>query len=206
MKSSAPLLHAVTPADVLDRTDLDARAAAIARGPKVAVHARAPGVPGRTLGALADRLRRATGTTGTKVFVNDRADVAMIVKADGVHVPAAGLPIAAVRALVGPDVWIGRSVHQPEEALEAAEQGADYVFLGPIWVTASHPGRAPLGLEAITRALPARVVAIGGVTPERIAQCRDAGAYGVAAVSALWRANDPASVVDRMLLLLESEC
>ncbi len=205
MKSSVPLLHAVTPADVLDRADLDARAAAIARGPRVAVHARVPGAPGRTLGALAERLRRATGTAGGKVFVNDRADVATIVKADGVHLPAAGLPIAAVRTLVGPDVWIGRSVHQPEEALEAAEQGADYVFLGPIWETASHPGRAPLGLEAITRALPARVVAIGGVTPERVARCRDAGAYGVAAVSALWQANDPGSVVDTMLLLLETE-
>jgi thiamine-phosphate pyrophosphorylase len=136
--------------------------------------------------------------------VNDRADVATIVHADGIHLPAAGLPIAAVRALVGPDVCIGRSVHQPEEALDAAEQGADYVFLGPIWETASHPGQSPLGPEAIARALPARVVAIGGVTPERIGECRDAGAHGVAAVSSLWRADDPGSAAEKMLLLLES--
>lgn len=204
MNSGVPLLHAVTPIDAPDRAGIDASAAAMARGPEVALHARAPGAPGRILTELADRLRRATEGTGTRLFVNDRADVAEIVEADGVHLPATGLPTAMVRTLVGPEVWIGRSVHGPEEAMEAVEEGADYVFLGPIWETASHPGRRALGPDAIARALPARVVAIGGVTPQRVSQCLDAGAYGVAAVSALWGAKDPGSVVDAMLLLLES--
>jgi thiamine-phosphate pyrophosphorylase len=143
-----------------------------------------------------------TGRAGAHVFVNDRADVALLAGARGIHLPADGLPTDRVRDLVGPDVWIGRSVHAPEEARRAAEAGADYVFLGPIWETPSHPGRPGLGPGIIEHAQPARVVAIGGVTPDRVASCLDAGAYGVAAVSALWTAGDPGSAAATMLLLL----
>ncbi len=78
--------------------------------------------------------------------------------------------------------------------------GADYVFLGPIWETSSHPGVPGLGLEAIAAARPARVIAIGGVTPARAAACLEAGAWGVAAISALWLADDPGAAAEAFLL------
>jgi thiamine-phosphate pyrophosphorylase len=191
-----PRLHAVTNPDILALPDLAARAGAIAGAGAVALHARAGPVEAKTLIALA-RLLRDTGAT---VLVNDRADIVSLVGAAGVHLPAEGLPVEAARRLVGPDLLIGRSTHHPDEAQAAHEAGADYVFLGPIWETASHPGGRPLGLAVIAAAAPARVIAIGGVTPERAAACRAAGAYGVAAISAVWRAADPAAAARRMLV------
>jgi thiamine-phosphate pyrophosphorylase len=136
--------------------------------------------------------------------VNDRTDVAMLVDAHGVHLPAGGLAVSQVRDLIGPDRWIGRSTHNPAEAQRASEEGADYVFLGPIWETPSHRGRPAIGLDAIERARGARIIAIGGVTADRAAACLNAGAYGIAAISSLWLASDPGSAAAEMLLLLES--
>ncbi len=202
--SQLPKLHVVTDNKMMHLPDLDTRAAAMAQSRNVALHARAPGQPGRILTDLAERLRRTTESAGAPLFVNDRADVALLVEADGLHLPAAGLPIRAARALVGDAVWIGSSVHHHEEALRAADEGADYVFLGPIWETPSHPNQAALGAAAIERAQAARVIAIGGITTARVADCLSAGAYGVAAISALWKSQDPGSVAREMLLLLRN--
>ena len=206
MRSTLPKLHVVTNNDVARLADLDRRAEALAHAGGVAFHARASELSGSALTNLAERLGRATqqATTGATIFVNDRVDVALLVDAAGVHLPAAGLPVETVRRLVGDKFWIGRSTHHPDEARRAAEAGADYVFLGPIWSTPSHPDRTGLGVAAIERAQPARVVAIGGVTPERVAACLAAGAYGVAAISALWWAGDPGSIAKEMSLLLRT--
>jgi thiamine-phosphate pyrophosphorylase len=136
------------------------------------------------------------------LIVNDRVDVAGATCAAGVHLPASGLPVAAARSMLGSSALVGRSTHTSAEALAAEAEGADYVFLGPIWETPSHPGSAGLGIAAITAARGARVIAIGGVTPERVAPCLDAGAWGVAAISALWLANDVAAAADAFLLSL----
>jgi thiamine-phosphate pyrophosphorylase len=161
---------------------------------------------------FAEVLLRATSAGGARLFVNDRVDVALLAGAEGVHLPAGGLPISKVRALVGPDRWIGRSTHSPAEAQRAADEGADYVFLGPIWETPSHPGqgrergrgRPGIGVTAIEQVRAVRIIAIGGITPDRVAHCLDAGAYGVAAITSLWRAPDPGSAAAEMLLLLKN--
>jgi thiamine-phosphate pyrophosphorylase len=99
---------------------------------------------------------------------------------------------------------VGRSCHSVHDARSALNAGADYVFLGPVWRTASHVERAPLGDGALRDASPVgRVVAIGGVTLERVALCRAAGAWGVACISALWDAADPGATARAMLLLLK---
>ncbi|HEX9581215.1 MAG TPA: thiamine phosphate synthase [Gemmatimonadales bacterium] len=195
-----PRVHAVTDASVAALPDLATRSAALAISRLVALHARAPGWDAKPLLALGRSLLDAAAAHGSPVLVNDRVDVARLIGASGVHLPEEGLPIPTVRALLGPGPLIGRSTHSAAAARTAAEEGADYVFLGPIWGTASHPGRAPLGPREIERAAGIRVIAIGGVTPERAARCRDAGAWGVAAVSALWWAHDPGSAVRAMLL------
>jgi len=152
----------------------------------------------------ATMFQRACRRKAAPVFVNDRADVAMAVAADGIHLPSSGLPTEAVRRLVGPNVWIGRSSHSAEEALGACEGGADYAFLGPIWPTSSHPTELGIGIDAVTQARSVRIVAIGGITPERIPAVMEAGAYGIAAISAVWHSRDPGATVERMLLSFES--
>ncbi|MGD2135170.1 MAG: thiamine phosphate synthase [Gemmatimonadales bacterium] len=198
MTTAPPRLHAVTNDAVLDLPDFPQRAQALTQAAAIAIHLRAHGWGGRRLADLA----RALIDRGCTVFVNDRADVACAVGAAGLHLPAAGLPVPEARRITGEHLLVGRSTHTPTEARDTAGQGADYVFLGPVWQTTSHPDRPALGLDAIASAAPARVVAIGGVTPERVADCAARGAYGVAAISALWYADDPGSVARQMELLL----
>ncbi len=157
-------------------------------------------MPAGALAAIGQRL----AATGAVLLVNDRVDLAHWIDAAGAHLPADGLPTPIARRLLGDERLLGRSTHSPEEARAACDEGADYVFLGPIWQTASHPDRAPLGPAAITAALPATVIAIGGVTPSRAPLCHQAGAYGAAAVRALWQAADPAEAARRILLSFAS--
>ncbi len=186
--------------DIAQRPDLAPSARAVTQAGAVALHARSPGLDGRRLLDLARLLERAVAGTSSVLLVNDRVDVARVVGAAGVHLPAAGLPVPEARRLLGPGALIGRSAHSPEEARQAHAEGADYVFLGPIWETASHPGTRPLGPDAIAQCTPARVIAIGGITPLRAGLCREAGAYGVAVISAVWNAPDPGGVAREILL------
>jgi len=187
-----PRLHAVTNDEVLQLPDFLERVRQITAAPGNAVHIRSGSASGRRLTEIAESAMQARGEGF--VFVNDRADVVRIVGAAGVHLPSRGMPIRQTRKILGPDRWIGRSTHSTEEVLRATDEGADYVFLGPIWQTPSHPDTEPLGPKVLAGAgIP--VIAIGGITPDRVAECLDFGAYGVAVVSALWKAPDLASAV-----------
>jgi thiamine-phosphate pyrophosphorylase len=187
-----PVIHAVTDDRVLALPDFLARARALALGPGFAIHLRGTMDGGRLLD-LADEIRRLTAPSATRLVIHDRLDVARIAGADGAHLPAAGVPSAAARVLLGPEPLLGRSTHAADEARAAAAADVDYVFLGTIWETASHPGRPPLGTDAIQRALPARVIAIGGVTPGTAPLAAAGGAAGAAAIRALWDADDQAA-------------
>lgn len=200
-----PLLHVVTDDEIAQLPDLGERARAVAAAGAIALHARGPGLGGRACLDLARTLGAALHGTDSLLFVNDRLDVARVVSAYGAHLPAGGLPLAAARKLLGPQALMGRSVHSAEQARRAHAEGADYVFLGPIWETPSHPGAAPLGADAIREAAPARVIAIGGITAQRAGLCRAAGAHGVAAISAVWRAPDPGGAARAILLSFETE-
>jgi thiamine-phosphate pyrophosphorylase len=180
---------------------LESIARDLAISSRVALHARLPGGDGARILELAQRLAHGSGGA---VFVNDRVDVALVAGARGVHLPANGLPTRAARRLLGSDQILGRSAHSADEARKAFDDGADYVFLGPIWETSSHPGQRPLGLNVLRGFSSLCVVAIGGVTAERAAECRDAGAWGVAAISALWNAKDPGAAARTMLLSFEA--
>jgi thiamine-phosphate diphosphorylase len=134
------------------------------------------------------------------VFISGRVDIAAAVGAQGVQLGAADLMPADARRVL-PRGWIGRSVHTVEEAGVAVEEGADFLVVGSIYKTASHPDREPAGPGLVTRIakLGLPVIAIGGITPERVAELKDAGAYGVAAIRSLWHAADPAGATMAML-------
>ena len=196
-----PRVHAITDAAVLALPDFGARAAAIASaGPAVALHARDRSAGGAALAAAAARLAALARPPEALVLVNGRPDVAAACGAHGVQLAAGDLAPADARRIAGG--LIGRSVHSEDEARLAADEGADFVIAGSVYPTASHPDREPGGLALIRGCVRAGlpVVAIGGVTPARAGEVRDAGAWGVAAISALWGAADPAATT---LLMLE---
>lgn len=119
------------------------------------------------------------------VLVNGRLDIALAAAADGVHLPTSGVPLQPLRRRFGPRPLIGRSTHRPQEVEAAARDGADYVTFGPVYPT---PGKErygpPPGLGGLRRAvvfgLP--VLALGGITEERLAEVAAAGAAGAAAI------------------------
>jgi thiamine-phosphate diphosphorylase len=194
-------VHAITDPAVLAAADFPARAAAIAAaGSAVALHARDRGAGGAALARVALRLVALADPAEAAVFVNARPDVARAAGAQGVQLGGADLPPADARASF-PRGWIGRSVHSMREAEAAAAEGADFLLVGSVYPTASHPGRPGAGPELVrdTARLGLPVIAIGGMDPGRAAAVRDAGAYGVAAITALWRAGDPAAATLAML-------
>jgi thiamine-phosphate pyrophosphorylase len=135
------------------------------------------------LGALAARLV-GRAPAPVRIVINDRADVALAAGAAGVHLRADGPGVAVVRPL-GPAGWlVGRSVHSPEEA--AASGTADYLVFGTVFASPTKGQDAPVaGAEALRAAVAASaapVLAIGGIAPERMAACRQAGSAGVAAI------------------------
>jgi thiamine-phosphate pyrophosphorylase len=128
------------------------------------------------------RLARETLPSATRVVVNGRLDIALAAGADGVHLPADGLPAAPLRARFGPGVLIGRSTHSLAEVERARDEGVDYVAFGPVY---SAPGKgSPSGPGMLARAadLGVPVYALGGVTLERFGELAAAGATGVAAI------------------------
>lgn len=196
-----PRVHAFTDAALLSHPDLGILAAAIAAaGPAVALHVRARGMPAARLTAAAARLLSLARPPEAAVLVNERSDVALAVGAHGVQLARQDLLPSDVRRVL-PHGWIGRSVHDRTEAEDAVRDGADFLVVGNVYPTDSHPGRPAAGLELVhqTAGLGVPVIAIGGITPERAGAVRAAGAYGVAAIRALWHTPDPAGATVAML-------
>ena len=196
-----PRLHAVTDAETLRAEDFGVRAAAIAAaGPAVALHARDRSAGGAALAAAATRLLALARPPEAAVFVSGRPDIAAALGAHGVQLAAGDLAPADARRLL-PGGWIGRSVHDLAEAAAAVAEGADFLIVGNVYETDSHPGRPAAGLDLLrtVSALGRPVIAIGGLDAERAREARAAGAYGVAAIRALWHAKDAAAAALAML-------
>lgn len=190
-----PRLLAYLDDRIAARDDLGIGLAAIAAaGPAVALVARRPGGTTDALASLAVRCLANARPPAAQVFVTGRIDLCLAVGADGVVARSVDLPIGAMRALTAPhgDCRILASVHTVAEARTAIADGADALVVGTIWSSASHPGRpgAGLGLLHDCAALGTPVFAIGGVTVARAREARAAGAWGVAAIGALWDVKD----------------
>lgn len=199
MKAALPRLHAITDERIARRDDFDvvARALADGGGSDLAIHARGRELSGREHYDLAFRL----SVLPSFLFVNDRLDVALAVPAAGVQLGHDSLPVSAARAL-NPLWWIGKSVHNLAEAEATRLSGADYLVVGPVFATASHPGRAPIGVAGLEQIVSAAgdlpVIAIGGIGTGRVREVRSSGAYGVAAIRALWDDAEPEQAARRM--------
>jgi thiamine-phosphate pyrophosphorylase len=197
---------------VTDRTQTRGRDLAAVVDECLAAGLRAVQVREKDLGAaelafVCRRLRALTLDRRALLIVNDRVDVALAVGADAVQRTSTSLPVEDIRAIADKRLRIGVSVHSLAEAVEAELKGADWVVFGPVYDTPSkRPYGPPQGLERLERVarevrLP--VIAIGGITPERVGEVLRTGARGVAAISSIVSADSPADATRRFLDALD---
>jgi thiamine-phosphate pyrophosphorylase len=173
-------------------------------GGVAAVHLREPDLSAAELFELAVSLREVTAKRCAFV-VNDRLDVALAVGADGVQLGRRSLPTRAARQVAG-GLRIGRSVHGVEEAVAAEQDGADYVIVGTIFATGSHPGVPPAGTDLVRRvreAVGIPILGIGGVTAANAGEVIRAGAEGVAVIGAILDAEDVEAATRRLVSAVE---
>lgn len=139
--------------------------------------------------------------TSTPLIVDDHLDIAQAVNANGVHLGQTDFPIDAARSVLGPDAIIGATATTTEQVVEAHDLGADYIGFGPVFPTTSKRNpksvKGPEGLTEACDAVPIPVIAIGGVTHDRVRAAFEAGAHGVAVLSAVVTANDPEQATAR---------
>ncbi|MDH3590847.1 MAG: thiamine phosphate synthase [Planctomycetota bacterium] len=165
------------------------------QGGITAIVVRRPEATAREVFEFTRRLRPATRKLGCMLLVSDRADVAVATDADGVHLGYRSLPLAAARRAIKPAMKIGGSAHNLDEVGQLEREGADYLFLSPVFATSSHPDAEPLGLEhyreAVLRAS-VPVIALGGVTSENVRLVAQAGGHGAAAIDGFYGVEDSA--------------
>ncbi|HKY34128.1 MAG TPA: thiamine phosphate synthase [Candidatus Polarisedimenticolia bacterium] len=194
-----PRLYAITDRRLAGGAPHEEIVARLCRGGAALIQMREKDLPSGALLEAARAAVAAARAAGARLIVNDRADVAALAGADGVHLGGEDLPAGAARLVLGPRIWIGVSTHGVEEAAAAGRLPVDYVALGPIFDT-PHAAvrRAPLGLAALHEAAalcPRPLVAIGGMDPSRAREALAAGAASVAVMGDLMTAPDIAARV-----------
>jgi thiamine-phosphate pyrophosphorylase len=140
--------------------------------------------PGLSTAALEREATELVGAAAIPVVISSRCDVALATGAAGVNLPETDISVAEARTLLGRRL-VGRSVHSFHSVEQAEREGADYVIFGPVWESASHPGTAAVGLAMLARLVQSvgiPVLAIGGVTEERVEEILASGAAGYAAI------------------------
>lgn len=203
---STPLLYLITDRKMLPRQSsgsdlaflIDFINRAVAAGVDM-VQVRERDLPARDIAYLTETVAKSARPAGVRVLVNDRADIAACA-ADGVHLTTRSLTADVVRRAFGPDMLIGVSTHNFDEASAAARGGADFIVFGPVFETVSKKAYGePVGVEALRETaarLSIPVLALGGISLSNFHEVLDAGAAGVAGISMFTGEPDLASVVN----------
>ncbi|MDH4152504.1 MAG: thiamine phosphate synthase [Nitrospira sp.] len=164
-----------------------------------AIQLRERDVPTGELQSLAQEIHALAAPRAVPLIINDRIDLVLALNVDGVHLRSDSLSVSSARRLLGPDRLIGISTHSVEEVRRANRDGADYIIFGPIFDTPSKRSfGSPLGLDllaAVCRESTAPIIAIGGITRDRVHDVRRAGAHGVAVISAVLMQDDVGAAV-----------
>jgi thiamine-phosphate pyrophosphorylase len=142
---------------------------------------------------MAQKVKLLTDKYNAKLFINERADIAHETGAAGVHLTEASAPVAQVRKSF-PDLLIGASTHSMASALKAESGGADFITFSPIYATPSKkefgPPQGLSRLQEICREIKIPVLALGGISKDRVTPVLDQGAFGVALISGIWNGPD----------------
>lgn len=202
---SVPILCLVTDRSLCQRIPLEEVVHSVVEGGVNMVQVREKDLPGGQLLALCKRIKAATNGKAL-LIVNERVDVALACGADGVQLGEEALPVAAARRLVGDNMLIGRSVHSVDGAHEAQQAGADFLIVGTIFSTRSHPDTPPAGvglLEGVSKVTRMHFLAIGGIKKDNVWQVMRTGASGVAVISAILAAENPKNEAAALYQALE---
>ena len=187
-----PVLCFVVSQDAVKDGDVEKAVTDAVSGGVTMVQLREKDMPAGELLTLARRLK-AICRGRALLIVNDRVDVAIAAEADGVQLPEAGLPTRTARGLIGRYTVLGRSVHDVDSTQQAAREGAEFVIAGTIYESPTHRDAKPAGIKLIqevTKDSSFPVLAIGGVTSDKVEELIKAGAAGVAVVSAIAAQDD----------------
>ena len=164
---------------------------------------RGKGLSSKELLANARVIRKLTKQVGAVFIVNDRTDIALLSDADGVHLGQDDLPIAEARKILGREKLIGISTHNLDQALKAEQEGSDYIGFGPVFGTKTKAdAEEAKGIEAlkeVKKKVSIPVIAIGGINLENLKEVIDAGADGVAVISAIVKAENIEETTKRFI-------
>lgn len=203
-----PTLYLVTDPGLARGRALAQVIAQAVRGGVTLVQLRDKEADGGALLAQAQELRSLLDPLGVPLIVNDRADVARAAGAAGCHVGQSDLPCAAVRELLGPKALLGLSVDRVEQAQAADRAVLDYVAFGPFAATGTKPDAGAaigaIGIEAVRALTALPLVAIGGIHAGNAAAAIEAGADGIAVVSAIMAAEDPEQAARELRGIVEA--
>ncbi len=144
--------------------------------------------------SLAEKVHKITMSYNIPLIIDDRVDIALAVNAEGVHVGQSDMPVNIARKLIGNDKIVGATAKTVPQAVEAYEQGADYLGVGAIYPTTTKVKTVLTSVDTlkdIVRAVPIKVNAIGGLNKDNIHVLKDSGIDGICAVSAIMKADDP---------------
>lgn len=173
-----------------------------------AIQLREKDLSGKELYRLAEKVKNLCARWQAQLLINDRADVALAVDADGVHLGGRSMPVPATRELVGTKRLIGVSVHSLAEARSAQENGADFVVFGPVYAT---PSKAAYGepqgllrLKKVVEKVSIRVYPIGGIQAQKLAELKTTGVDSVALISAVMASPSPRSATQEVLKALRA--
>ncbi len=151
--------------------------------------------------ALAEKVHEITQRYDIPLIIDDRADVALAVNAEGVHVGQSDMPVAVARRLMGEEKIVGATAKTVPQALEAYEQGADYLGVGAIYPTTTKVKTVLTSVDTlkdIVKAVPIKVNAIGGLNKDNIHVLKNSGINGICAVSAIMKADDPCNAAKEL--------
>ena len=199
-------LYLCTDRGLMTSATIEESVEAAVRGGATVVQLREKDCSSREFYELGLRVREITARYGVPLFVNDRADIALAVGADGVHVGQSDLPCKAVRA-IAPGMLVGVSASSLAEAVQAERDGADYLGVGAMFATGTKTDAAIVSmeeLEAIRRAVSIPIVVIGGINKQTIPAFRGKWIDGAAVVSAIVAQPDPEAAARELLQLWKS--
>ncbi|MEN8144321.1 MAG: thiamine phosphate synthase [Gemmatimonadota bacterium] len=204
-----PVLHLITgDHDVRRSGILDmVRELCAGCGSAVAVHLRIRKSGAAEFLDLARRVREMADESGSWCVVNGRVDVALCARAHAVQLGQGALPVPVARGLLPSSAWIGASVHDPALAELRVREGCDYLVLGTMYPTSTHPlgpiGGLPLLRRCVDLISEVPIVAIGGIDGTRVAEVMHAGASGIAVNRAVWGGADPVREAGKLVSLLK---
>ena len=195
-------LYLCTDRRLMTSPTIEASAESALRGGTTVIQLREKDCSSREFYELGLRVKKITDAYHAPLIINDRVDIALAVGAAGVHVGQGDLPCKVVREIVGPDMIVGVSAATIDEAVQAEEDGADYLGVGAMYATATKTDTRPVSMEELLKiraAVKIPIVVIGGINKQTLGNFKGTGVDGLAVVSAIVAQPDPEAAARELL-------